>query len=325
MDPLHPFRDPGVRVLVVEPDRDREQEEEDEDDAGQHVADQYPTRLPGHQGVPRHVGREQPGVDDRMPGEPEQRAREQRVRLRDPTRGPREEEHQELGGDRQRRQEPHHVADHGDEREQRDARVGVIALPAPQHDQHVRQREPGAHDDQDQPDVVRPVRLERRIRRVQHTRLIRDHRVDDHQVADEQQPEDRVDQPGHERPAQRTCGHERQEPVREGEGEDQHVGDAVGGQPLVVAAQLGEVRQDVDVRVRERVGETVEDAGHERGVADVDRPAEVSLLRGRKLEAVGVEHRGRAHSTITFPNIVWWPRPQYSWQMSVYSAGSSNL
>src|SRR5690606_33963545 len=123
-------------------------------------------------------------------------------------------------------------------------------------------------------------------------------------------------------PAHGPRGHERQEAVREGKGEDQDVRHAVRGQPLVVAAQLREVGEEVDVRVGERVGQAVEDPGDERAVADVDRPAQASLVRLRHLEATRVVDRRRTHPAMTFPNIVWCPSPQYSWQMTVYSPGS---
>ena len=62
----------GVRVLVMDADRRREDEEQDERGPGHRVAEELASGLARHQHVPRNVRGEQPEVDARMPGEPEE-------------------------------------------------------------------------------------------------------------------------------------------------------------------------------------------------------------------------------------------------------------
>src|SRR5690606_39955322 len=160
--------------------------------------------------------------------------------------------------------------------------------------------------------------------------------VDHEQVPEQQARERPVQERVVQRPAERPRGEQREEPVRECEGEDQYVRDPVRGQTLIVAAQPGEVPQDVDVPVRQRLRQPVEHPGDERGVPDVDRPAKDPALSGVDLVTARVEDRcqsrtrrrgrgGGTHSTITFPAMMWWPSPQYSWQSIWYSPGSRNV
>ena len=84
------------------------------------------------QRVPRDVRGQQPGVDDGVAGEPEERAREQRIdRLGEPHR-PGQQEAEERDGDRQRRQEPHQVRGDRDEGEKGNPLPAVVAPPRPQ-------------------------------------------------------------------------------------------------------------------------------------------------------------------------------------------------
>ena len=96
---LPPLVDAGVRVLVVDADRRGEEQEQDERGARHRIAEELAARLPRHQRVPGHVRGQEPEVDDRVAGEPEERPGEQRVGPADEPERPRDEEHEHLGGE----------------------------------------------------------------------------------------------------------------------------------------------------------------------------------------------------------------------------------
>ena len=123
-------RDPRVGELVVEADRRREQQEQDEGEPRERVRNQFPTRLFGHQPVPGNIGRQQPEVDDGVPGVPEQGPRQRRVHRLDEAKRPGDKEHHHLDDDSDGGERPHHEGD--------DAHVGhdgggltrILAAPA---------------------------------------------------------------------------------------------------------------------------------------------------------------------------------------------------
>ncbi len=79
-------------------------------------------------------------------------------------------------------------------------------------------------------------------------------------------------------------------------------------EPLVVAPEPGEVLQDVDPGVGQRLRQAVGHARRQREVADVDGPAEEPALPRGELVSGRVLYDGRAHpstsSTMTRPHML---------------------
>jgi hypothetical protein len=254
----------------------------------------------------------QPEVDDRVAGEPEERAREQRIGAGEDPERPGEEEAEHRDRERQRGDHPHRVGDERHVREQRHALAGVSSPPADVRDEDVRGDQPGADHQQRGAEVERPVRLERRVHRVEDVRPAGEHREAGEADAEQQRRERGGDESANRRHRQAARGGQRDEAVREREGEHERVQHAVRGESLVVRPHSREVLEDVDVGVVQRLAHAVHDAEEEREEADVDRPGDQLAVGVVEREPFGPVDDRVAHWTITFPYIVWCATPQYS-------------
>jgi hypothetical protein len=110
--------DARIRVLVMDADRRGQDQEQDERGPRHRIAEELAAGLARHQRVPRDVRGQEPEVDDRVAGEPEERPRQERVGSADEPERPRDEEQEHLGGQAHRRERPHREGDERHERRQ---------------------------------------------------------------------------------------------------------------------------------------------------------------------------------------------------------------
>ena len=158
-----------VRKLVVQAHRRGQEQEEHERRPCHRIAQQTSPCLPWHQGVPRDICREQPEIDKRVTGEPEQGPCQEGVGPMLPSQRPRNEHAQHLSGESEGRNTPHHKGDQGHERRQRCALVWVLHSPDTRGPDQIEGDQPGPHHHQCEPNVEGPVGLQGWIER-QHDR-----------------------------------------------------------------------------------------------------------------------------------------------------------
>ena len=164
--------------------------------------------------------------------------------------------------------------------------------------------------------------LERSVGGVEHRGPVGRDREDDEHVRGDERREGPEQERSLHVARQGPRHEEREKAVGEREREEQSVGHAVGREALIIPPEEGKEPQDIDPRVGERLGEPVRDPGEEGEIADVEGPADETALIGRDAESLGARDDG-AHSTTTFPLMMWWPAPQNSWQMRRCSPGRS--
>ena len=218
---------------------------------------------------------QQPEVDDRVPGVPEERARQQRVDAVAQAERPGDQEDDDRDDDADRGEHPHHPGDRAHVGHQRRRLVRVRLAPHVAHADDLGADHQARDHDERQPGVEAPVAVERRVERVQHVARV----AEDADAGDDEAGEAdavRAPHPGHGRLGLELAHRqvEEQPGVEEGR-EDERVQHAVERQPLVVGLEEREQPVQVDAAVVEgleraerRADEQGDEARHQVGERD---------------------------------------------------------
>ena len=172
--------DAGILELVMQPDGGGDHHEHREHHPAQRVREELAPGLLRQHGVPEGVGRQDPEVHQRVPGEPEEHPGQEWVDGGHPSHRPGDEQKKHFGGDAEGTKEPEDGIGGG--RVHRQAH-GPVTVPAPAlapGEDHLDGPPPGSHDHEGESDVERGRRLHRRIEGVQDAGLHREDRNGGH-------------------------------------------------------------------------------------------------------------------------------------------------
>ena len=285
-----------IDKLMMEAQRHREHQEQPHRQAGQRIAEELAAGLLRQHPVPGDVGRQQPEIDQRVAGEPEVGARQLRVGAGDQPQRGRQQHRQDLDRDAQGGELPHdhrHQAAEGDKRR---ANAGVLLAPGHVGEVEAETFDPASDNDQRQPHIESPVRLQRRIERVENRGLIQQDRDRGGDQADHHHPEAHLVDHREAQPPLEPVGHGQREEAGDEEGRvDQRVQHAVQREALVVGA---EERPDDGIEIPAGVLEGLqrpeECADRQCDQPEKHMPADETLVPGRKfvfrLQSLGGLH-----------------------------------
>ena len=219
--------------------------------------------------------------------EPEVRAGELGVGGVGDAERPRQQHREDRHGDAERGDLPHRRVDDAAEGDERRAHAAVLLPPRPQRQVEADPLDPAADNDQGEPEVEGPARLERRVEGVQHRRLVEQQRHGGHQQAGHHRPEpDLVDGRVRQRPLQPLERGQHREADDEERRPHEGVEHTVQREPLVVALEDRlEQLVEVDVRVLERLQRPEQAADEQGGDGDADVAADEATLPAAQLVA----------------------------------------
>ncbi|GBC91481.1 hypothetical protein HRbin14_02252 [bacterium HR14] len=190
MPQLPACRQSALRVLVMQPHRHGKHQEQQQRQSRRRVRVELAAHQIGQNGVEHDIRWQQPEVDQRMPEEPEQCARQQRVDLLYPAQRKWQQLEQYLNRHRDDHDEPQDEGHEYAQHRQREPPGWVFTAPRNVVRNPVKEeRHQRPHHQQHHTHIEGPVRNQGGIEGIQHIRLAREHRVSCHQrAAHHQQP-----------------------------------------------------------------------------------------------------------------------------------------
>ena len=270
--------DPGIGELVVEPDRRGQEHEEDEHHPGQRIAEQPPAGDPRQDGVPQHVGRHQPEIDQRMAEPPEVGSRDQRIDRRGQAERPRDDHADHLDRESGRRDVPQDDRRQQSVEGQRRGRAGMLAPPRSIARDHHAAPHPRPDHEQRRADVEERMRLHRRIEGVEHGALSSQDRHGGHHRPGGRDPETRPADAAPGDPSEALFREHVAEPHDEERREDERHQDAVRRDRDVVEGFAALRKIDVGYRQPLQRAHDGSDAERRHGDADVSKRESVPVL-----------------------------------------------